>query len=110
MIRFRCQYCERTEDSRLAACVAKLGTRATVGQLVDRFVTGCAWDPHSALRKPQKYDHKCDAYCPDLGRAGPPDFPPAMRVLRLIDGGNDDLLPAAPKERQRRRRVGAADD
>ncbi len=110
VIRFRCHYCERAADSRLAACVARFGTRATLGQLIDRFVAGCAWDPHSVLRKPQKYGHRCGAYCPDLGRAGPPDLPPAMRGLRLIDGGKDGLLPAAPKERQRRRRIGALDE
>jgi hypothetical protein len=110
VIRFRCHYCERSIDTRLALCVAKFGLRATLGELLDRFVAGCAWDPHSALRKPQKYGHKCGAYCPDIGRGGPPDLPPAMRGLTVIEGGKDDRLPAAPRDRQRRRRIGAPEE
>ncbi len=110
LIRFRCHYCERAIDARLASCVAKFGLRATLGELIDRFVAGCAWDPKSTLRKPQKYGHKCGAYCPDLGRSGPPDLPPGLRQLRVIEGGKDDLLPAAPRERRRQRRIGGIEE
>jgi hypothetical protein len=110
VIRLRCHYCERLADARLAACVARFGTRATLGELLDRFVAGCAWDPHSVLRKPQKYGHKCGAYCPDIGRSGPPDLPPALAGLRIIDGGKDSRMPAQPRERGRRRRIGGPDE
>ena len=42
VIRFRCHYCERAPDARLAPCVAKFGLRATLGELIDRFVAGCS--------------------------------------------------------------------
>jgi hypothetical protein len=110
VIRFRCHYCERHRDVRLAACVAKFGSRKTLGELLDIFVAGCPWDPHSNLRKPQKYGPKCGAYCPDIGRSGPPDLPPSLSGLRLIEGGKDGQLPAVPNERRRRRRIGAPDE
>ncbi len=110
VIRFRCHYCERSIDARLALCVAKFGLRTTLRELVDRFVAGCAWDPASVLKKPQKYGHKCGAYCPDLGRPGPPDLPPVLRKLRVINGGRDELLPATPRERRKRRRIGGTDE
>jgi hypothetical protein len=43
VIRFRCQYCERSRDARLAACVARFGTRCTLRRLLDQFVMGCPW-------------------------------------------------------------------
>jgi hypothetical protein len=110
VLRFRCHYCERSVDMRLADAVVWYGRRSTLGQLLRRFVSECPWDPESTLRKPQKYGHKCGAYCPDIGRGGPPDLPPAMRGLTVIDGGKDDRLPAAPRERRRRRRIGAPEE
>ncbi len=110
VIRFRCHYCERSIDARLASCVAKFGLRTTLAELVDRFVAGCAWDPASVLRKPQKYGHKCGAYCPDLGRSGPPDLPPGLRKLQVIEGGKDELLPATPRARRSRKRIGGGEE
>lgn len=110
VVRFRCHYCERAGDSRLAALAARYGMNATLGDLLSIFVGRCPWNPHSPLRKPQKYGMKCGAYCPDIGRAGPPDLPPAMGGLTLIDGGKADKLPAKRVSGPGRRRVGAADD
>lgn len=110
LIRFRCHHCERGGDSRLADCVAQYGTRAPLRRLLRVFVSHCPWDPHSDMRKPQKYGRKCGAYMPDLGRFGPPDLPPALLEWQLIEGGKDDMLPAEPKAPRRRRRVGEGDD
>jgi len=109
VIRFRCHYCARSADARLAVYAALLGHRATLGDLMQRFVSDCPWDPASPLRKAQKYGHKCGAYCPDIGRSGPPDLPPGLRRLRVIEGGKDGRLPAEPSGRRRRRRAGEAD-
>lgn len=108
VIRFRCHYCAREADARLAACAARYGHRVPVFLLLRRFIAGCPWDPHSDLRKPQKYGMKCGAYCPDLGRTSPPDLPPQMSGLTMIEGGKSDLLPAEPA--RPRRRVGGKDD
>jgi hypothetical protein len=110
VIRMRCHYCAREADARLAVYAALLGHRATIGDLLKRFIEDCPWDPDSRLRKPQKYGHRCGAYCPDIGRSGPPDLPPAMRGLTVIDGGKDDRLPAAPRERRTRRRIGGLEE
>ncbi|MFC5391603.1 hypothetical protein [Bosea vestrisii] len=110
LLRFRCHYCERVGDERLADCVAQFGTKAPIGRLLRAFIAACPWDPHSGTRKPQKYGMKCGAYMPDIGRVGPPDLPPALLEWRLIEGGKADMLPAEPGEPTRRRRVGEDSD
>ncbi|HEV7258906.1 MAG TPA: hypothetical protein VGN82_14090 [Bosea sp. (in: a-proteobacteria)] len=109
VIRFRCTVCERAADVRLAVLAARFGPNATLGRLVSMFVGGCWWSPHNPARKPQKYGMKCGGHCPDLFRPGPPDLPPSMTGLTLIEGGKGDMLPAEPKPVERRRRVGDAD-
>lgn len=74
------------------------------------FVSHCPWDPQSEVRKPQKYGMKCGAYMPDIGRVGPPDLPPALTGLKLVEGGRNDMLPAEPWRVERRRRVGGGDE
>lgn len=106
IIRLRCHYCQRSADARLASCAAKFGQDTTIGDLMNLFVRRCPWNPHSALRKPQKYGHKCGAYCPDIGRTSPPDLPPSLTGLTLIEGGKGDMLPAEPGQEPARRRVG----
>jgi hypothetical protein len=106
VIRFRCHFCERWRDARLAACVVHFGTKVTLAGLLDQFVMGCPWDPHNPIRKPQKYGMKCGAYCPDIGRTSPPDLPPSMTGLTVIDGGKDERLPAAPVVEPKRWRIG----
>lgn len=107
VISFRCHYCERGGEARLAACAVQFGKHATMARLLSAFVSGCPHDPHSPLRKPRKYGHHCGAYLPDLGRTSPPDLPPSLRGLTLIEGGRDDMLPAESAPAERRRRVGS---
>jgi hypothetical protein len=110
VIRFRCHFCKRAGDARLAVCAQRYGANATLGSLLDVFVSRCPYDPHNPARKPQKYGHHCGAYLPDVMRRGPPDLPPAMMGLSLIEGGKGDMLPAEPGAEPRRRRVGGTDD
>jgi len=110
VVRFRCNVCERGGDSRLAVLAWKFGPATQLGRLLRKFVSGCPWDPHNPARKPQKYGHRCGAYMPDLIGNRPPDLPPSMTGLSLIEGGKDDMLPAEPKPIERRRRVGGSDD
>lgn len=92
------------------ACAVVHGSHATLHELLLKFMSRCPWDPHSKLRKPQKYGHRCGAFLPDILRSGPPDLPPAMGGLTLIEGGKDERLPAEPIKRERRRRIGADDE
>jgi len=110
LIRFRCHHCERGGDSRLADCVVQFGARAKLSRLLRIFIRNCPHDPHGETRRPQKYGSKCGGYMPDIGRQGPPDHPPAMTGLTLIEGGKRDMLPAHPQRAERRRRIGEAED
>ncbi|HEV7257725.1 MAG TPA: hypothetical protein VGN82_08080 [Bosea sp. (in: a-proteobacteria)] len=110
VIRFRCHVCERGGDARLAVLAAKYGSDALLGRLLRVFIGGCPWDPHNPARKPQKYGHRCGGYCPDLLSPRPPDLPPSMTGLTVIDGGKSEMLPAEPKREERRRRVGREDE
>lgn len=110
VIRFRCHLCERGGDARLAVLAAKYGSHALVGYLLHLFVGRCPWDPHNPARKPQKYGMRCGAYMPDLLSGRPPDLPPAMTGLTLIEGGKADMLPGGPRSEERRRRVGGENE
>lgn len=77
-----------------------------MGRLIVEFIKECAWAPWNPERKPQKYGMKCGGYCPDLRRPDPPDLPPAMRGLHLVEGGLSDKLPAAPTPADPRKRIG----
>jgi hypothetical protein len=109
-IRFRCHYCARDDDVGLAALSAKKGHRITLRTLVALWSAQCPWHHSNPARKPQKYGMRCGGYCPDLRRNTPPDMPPASTGLVLIEGGRDEMLPAQPTRRERRRRVGAGDE
>lgn len=52
---------------------------------------------------------RCGGYCPDLISTRPPDLPPSVTGLSLIEGGKADMLPAEPAPIERRRRVGGDD-
>lgn len=104
VVRMRCHFCKRGGDARLAVLSAKYGPYITMGRLVVEFIDGCAWAPWSPTWKPQKYGRKCGGYCPDLRRPDPPDLPPAMRGLHLVEGDGADLLPAAPTPEECRKR------
>jgi hypothetical protein len=110
VVRFRCHVCERGGDARTVACAVSHGSRATIGKLLRIFMKQCPWSPYDPSRRPRKYGHRCGAYMPDLIAGRPPDLPPAMTGLTLIEGGKNDMLPAAPSSEPARRRVGAEDE
>lgn len=107
VIRFRCTLCKRWADARLAKVACKFGHGETIGALVRRFTSTC---PNFAFRRNGvRYpDQQCGGYCPDVGRHGPPDLPPSMSGLTLIEGGKDGLLAEQPA-RQLRRKVGGTE-
>jgi hypothetical protein len=106
-VRFRCHVCARHDDVRLAALAAKKGHRITMGILVSQWASLCPWHHSNPERpKPQKYGHRCGGYCPDLRKWTPPDMPPTMGGLVVVEGGKGDILPAEPRREERRRRVG----
>jgi hypothetical protein len=106
VVRFRCHFCTRSKDARLAGLAWLYGEHATLRWLLGQFRKPCAWNPASPDRKPQKYGRKCGAYCMDIGRTSPPDLPPSMSGLTLIEGGKDEQLAAGSPPGPKRRRVG----
>lgn len=107
VVRLRCHVCPRVAEVRLAALASRYGHRTPLRAVLRAFMRGCPWDPYSELRKPQKYGHRCGAFMPDLYSGRPPDLPPTMTGLTLIEGGKADMLPTEPAPR--RRRVGGED-
>jgi len=105
VIRLRCTGCEREDDVRLAACAARFGTRATMAEVLGAWRAKCPWAPGDAW-KPRKYGHRCGGYLPDVFRAGPPDLPPSMTGLRVINGDREKQQPVKEGTTRRRRRVG----
>ena len=110
VVRIRCHFCRRGGDARLAVLAAKFGPYISMRRLVIEFMKECVWAPWNPSRRPQKYGMRCGLYCPDLRRPGPPDLPPAMHGLQLVEGGSSEKLPAAPTSSNRRKRVGSADE
>lgn len=108
VVRFRCQFCKRSRDARLAGLAWLYGENATLKWLLAEFRKPCAWNPLNPERKPQKYGRKCGAYCMDIGRTSPPVLPPSMSGLTLIEGGKDERRPASPGREPKPRRTGGA--
>ena len=110
LVRLRCHVCPRHAEVKLAALAARYGHRVPVRAVLHRFMAQCPWNHLTELRKPQKYGMRCGAYLPDLSSGRPPDLPPGLAGLTLIEGGKADMLAAKPKrvERRRRERMTAA--
>lgn len=89
-----CHFCRRGGTYRIADIAAKHGSHISIGQIVIGFISTCAYSPWNPARKPQKYSAKCGGYCPDLRRTDPPDLPPSLSELTLIEGGKDERLPS----------------
>lgn len=106
ILNFRCHYCHRAAERRLVHLAINYGPNETIRGLVRRFMAGCPYDPHNPSWKPRKYGHHCGAYCPDARSTRPPDLPPSLSGLTLIEGGAKDMRPAKPVPSERRRRVG----
>lgn len=106
VVRLRCLFCRRGGDYRTADVAAKHGSYITMGRIIVAFVQTCAYSPWNPARKPQKYGAKCGAYCLDLRRQGPPDLPPSMSGLHLVEGDGANMLPATPAIAERRKRAG----
>jgi hypothetical protein len=80
LVRFRCDLCKRSGQSRLARLADKYGCEITLDQLCERMTRDCPWRSDKALEV-----KGCGIYLPDMPPRHRPDFPP--RPLRLFAGG-----------------------
>lgn len=53
VVRFRCHFCTRGKDARLAGLAWLYGENATQKWLLAEFRKPCAWDPVNPERKPK---------------------------------------------------------
>jgi hypothetical protein len=90
IVRIGCNLCNRSGTYRLARLSAKFGTEISLEELLDKLALDCLWRRQPWQRTARKYQPKCGAHFVDLERAPtPPDLPPSMRRLRLVQGGKD---------------------
>jgi len=104
-LHFRCHSCAREARVRLAVVAIAHGLNAPIGRVLRSFAAECPYYPDSGSRS-RKYGHKCGAYCPDVLSPRPPDLPPSLCGLTLIEGGKANALPAEPLAAETRKRVG----
>lgn len=105
LVRFRCTRCRRYGDARLARLAEKFGATEKLAALVERFHATCPHRPAKRNGRIVRWADPCGGYCPDIGSHVPPDLPPSLSGLTLIEGGKDDRL-AEPQPAPNRRRVG----
>lgn len=90
VVRVDCPLCpHRKGQYRLARLAEKFGADIRLCDLLDRIALDC---PRKSLpweRSPGQYDLKCKARFTDLEATSspPPDLPPMMRKLTVIQGG-----------------------
>jgi hypothetical protein len=67
----------------------KYGADIQLCDLIDRIALDCPWKSKPGERPPDQYDPKCKAPFTDLDATSrpPPDLPPTMRRLAVIQGG-----------------------
>lgn len=79
MVRFRCDTCKRSGQSKLARLAAKYGCETTLDALCERMTRDCPW------RKDHAAEIKgCGIYMPDLPPKIPPDLPPGLAKLKIV--------------------------
>jgi hypothetical protein len=90
IVRIDCPLCpHRRGQYRLVRLAEKYGADIQLCDLIDRIASDC---PRKSLpweRSPDQYDPKCKARFTDLEALSrpPPDLPPMMQKLIVIQGG-----------------------
>jgi hypothetical protein len=79
IVRFRCNLCHRSGQSRLARLADKHGCMITLEALCNRITRDCPWRKDGAAERTG-----CGIYMPDLPQKVPPDLPPGMVKLRIV--------------------------
>lgn len=79
VVRFRCNICKRSGQSRLARLAQTHGCEATLDAVCERITRDCPW------RKPGAFGQNgCGISMPDLPARVPPDLPPGIVRLRAV--------------------------
>lgn len=96
VLRLRCDACERQGSFRTVRLAAKWGSEISLGKLLFKLSADCAW-------RREKHSYRtgdgCHVYYPDLrGPPRPPDLPPGLAKLYLVQGGKADQPAEEPEE------------
>lgn len=88
--RVQCNLCRRAGQYRLARLAEKYGADTSLAHMLDLLAADCPWTTDK--RKPQKYRKGCGIHLPDIERdpTPPPDLPPAIGGLSVIEGGKKE--------------------
>jgi hypothetical protein len=86
VVRIACRQCSRSGGYRLARLAAKFGPEITLDDVLQRFSYDCLWRTESRSKATLKAQ-SCGVYFPDLENSRPPDLPPGMMKLRVVQGG-----------------------
>jgi hypothetical protein len=92
IVRVDCPTCpHRKGQYRLARLAEKYGADIQLCELIDKIAFDCPWKSQLGKRPPNQYDAKCKARFTDLTATNspPPDLPPMMRKLTVIQGGRE---------------------
>ena len=88
IVRVGCSLCPRRNGHyRLARLAEKFGADAPLSDVLDRIAFDCPWRSKPGQRARGKYNVKCKARFIDVGGPLPPDVPPDLRPLTVIEGG-----------------------
>jgi hypothetical protein len=90
IVRIDCPLCpHRKGQYRLARLAEKHGVDIELCDLMGKIAFDCPWKTLPGERPPNQCDPKCKARFTDLevASAPPPDLPPMMRKLTVIQGG-----------------------
>lgn len=79
LVRFRCDLCKRSGQSKLARLAEKYGSLTTLDALCERMTRDCPWRSDKAAEI-----KGCGIYMPDLPTRVPPDLPPGAMKLRVV--------------------------
>jgi hypothetical protein len=79
LVRFRCDICQRSGQSKLARLADKYGCMTTLDELAERITRDCPWRRDTGSQMTG-----CGIYVPDIPAKLPPHLPPGLTKLRLV--------------------------
>ncbi|RYF19651.1 MAG: hypothetical protein EOO77_09665 [Oxalobacteraceae bacterium] len=87
--RLACTMCShRTGGCRLARLAAHFGLETPLEDVLKLIALDCPHREHPGRRRANQYVPRCHAHFPDFQAVPtPPDLPPALSGLKLIQGG-----------------------
>jgi hypothetical protein len=92
LVRLQCDACKRAGFYRLARLAVKYGAEILLDDLLLRLSADCPWrdEPRGT----------CQVRFADLPPQRPPDLPPVMRRLRVVQGGRSPAAAIADEPKK----------